>query len=601
MTRSNQVLFENQEICSANNHTQKEISTSIQTLIKTKRYDEAIKCLETELNYLNSKDDNKAQAPQINVQTMEAIQPIVKCLSNISYVHYLMHNYTESLEFANKALVYGEWYKIHYRLDKIYEAQGQYEEMCKEFDIMFNLLTEAEKNDKAPYMQDYYNRDVNFMRNWIIQSGGMIHDTLNIEYYDVDYRGMIVTNTIKNKMPLIKVPINCIISLEDSKVTNPYNKILVEKNINLNSIHSYLALELLFIRSTNDRRRPYINCLPKYFDNVPINFKISELQPLRESYAIIKILQKIYMLRTEYDNILTAIPYLPYTFAEFVWARTAVITRVYAVNRNGKQDTVLVPFADMANHEIPPNTKWSFDEISQQFIVESESYLKSGDVLYETYGCKCNYRYFVNYGFTINNNIYEEVALQFNSISRIFINNYINDIIDTKELQNTSIYDICEHRYKKDVIFNKLMNIIISEIEMFQIGYVYNEQVDKLMKFIRNNEVMSKQSEIKIHSTIVHMTDTMMSKFATSINDDEKLLQKYDFGFNYRNSIIMRLGEKKVLRFWTEFSSACLELLQSNDAKKIKKFNKKINKLKVNADFKTFNLYIKELIRVSSG
>ena len=577
--------------------------TTVQHFIKAKEYKNAIKYLENEF-------DNLVIKPTIS-DSYAAFQDITKCLSNTSYVYYLMKDYAKSLEVASSALKYNSsWYKIHYRLAKVYEVQGKYEDMCKEYDLMIKLLSEDDKNKKNAYMQDYNNRDVNFMKNWVIRNGGAVHEFINIEYYDVDYRGMAVSNSVKPKVPLIKVPFDCIFSLEDSKITNPYNIIILKNDVKINSVHTYLALELLHAKNKKDSRMaPCIRCLPKYFDNVPINFKVGELEPLRGSYAIIKAFQKIFLLTVEYENILATIPDLPFTFSEFTWARTAIITRVYAITRNGKQDTVMVPFADMANHETPPNTKWSFDERIQQFVVESENHFAPGDALYETYGYKCNYRYFVNYGFTVNNNGHEEVVLNFNLIMKLIADRYIDTLLTNNAYTNVPLHDAFHQEYKKNDIIKKLSEASLVENKAFQIGYVYNDAVVKMMNFIRGSELvyssenaeLLRSKELSVHATIVNTINKTLEIFATTIDNDETLLKTYDFNFNYKNSVVMRMGEKKVLQFWLNFSLNCIELLKSTDKKKIKTFNKKINKLKSNYILlNTFNPYIKILLQMVS-
>jgi histone-lysine N-methyltransferase SETD3 len=383
--------------------------------------------------------------------------------------------------------------------------------------------------------------------------------------------------------------------LNDSTKNNPYVKKIIDSEIKINSNHSYIAMELIYIKQNSDNpKNNYIRCLPKYFDNVPINFTIEELLKLKDSYSIVKILQKLFILKLEYDSINSILNNV-FTFEEFVWARTAVITRVYAIKKNGESDTILAPFADMANHETPPNTKWEFNDKLQMFTVEAEQYLKSGDILYETYGYKCNYRYFVNYGFTVPTNKSEEVSIIFNYLYRDKIKDYINRILEYPDKNKTIRQFFEEELYEatgKDII-----HFLLTEPMVYQIGYSYNETVIKMFKDFRNGKEMNRETEILIHQIILRLSSEMLDSFITTRNDDECLLKEYDYNFNLRNTIIMRISEKSVLEFWINYSSSMVDilLLPKIETKSFKKLNKKMGKY---LGFKTFSPYLAELTKL---
>ena len=59
----------------------------------------------------------------------------------------------------------------------------------------------------------------------------------------------------------------------------------------------------------------------------------------------------------------------------------------------------------MLNHYRPRETKWQFDDTLQGFTVVSLQELNSGVQVYDSYGRKCNHRFLLNYGFSIENNV----------------------------------------------------------------------------------------------------------------------------------------------------------------------------------------------------
>ena len=65
----------------------------------------------------------------------------------------------------------------------------------------------------------------------------------------------------------------------------------------------------------------------------------------------------------------------------------------------------MVPYADMLNHYRPRESKWQFDEFSQQFTVISLQNIPLGAQVFDSYGQKSNHRFLLNYGFSVENNI----------------------------------------------------------------------------------------------------------------------------------------------------------------------------------------------------
>jgi histone-lysine N-methyltransferase SETD3 len=64
----------------------------------------------------------------------------------------------------------------------------------------------------------------------------------------------------------------------------------------------------------------------------------------------------------------------------------------------------MVPMADMLNHYRPRETRWGFDEDSKMFTIHSCCEIGVGDSVYDSYGKKCQHRFLLNYGFSIENN-----------------------------------------------------------------------------------------------------------------------------------------------------------------------------------------------------
>ena len=53
----------------------------------------------------------------------------------------------------------------------------------------------------------------------------------------------------------------------------------------------------------------------------------------------------------------------------------------------------------MFNTRTPKNTYWQYDDSKKGFVVEAVTDIKKGEQLFDSYGEKCNYRFFLSYAF----------------------------------------------------------------------------------------------------------------------------------------------------------------------------------------------------------
>lgn len=70
----------------------------------------------------------------------------------------------------------------------------------------------------------------------------------------------------------------------------------------------------------------------------------------------------------------------------------------------GQKTDALVPLADMLNHYRPRETRWTFREGDDAFVISSLRPLQMGNQVFDSYGKKCNSRFLLNYGFTVEDN-----------------------------------------------------------------------------------------------------------------------------------------------------------------------------------------------------
>lgn len=64
----------------------------------------------------------------------------------------------------------------------------------------------------------------------------------------------------------------------------------------------------------------------------------------------------------------------------------------------------MVPIADMLNMNEPYNADWAYDNDLNGFKITAIQDIKKGDEIFDHYGKKSSYHFFLNYGFIFESN-----------------------------------------------------------------------------------------------------------------------------------------------------------------------------------------------------
>ena len=152
---------------------------------------------------------------------------------------------------------------------------------------------------------------------------------------------------------------------------------------------------------------PYYAILPPTLNNMPIFWTQRELRCLQGSYLLEQIDERNAAITADYKAICAIVPNFSSlsTLDEFKWARMCVCSRNFGLIVNGVRTAALVPYADMLNHYRPRETKWQYEDSSQAFTIVSLQGIAPGAQVYDSYGQKCNHRFLLNYGFSVENNV----------------------------------------------------------------------------------------------------------------------------------------------------------------------------------------------------
>ena len=210
----------------------------------------------------------------------------------------------------------------------------------------------------------------------------------------------------------------------------------------------------------------------------------------------------------------------------------------------------------MLNHKRPQQTAWEFSDKRNSFIIESKENIERGEQVYDSYGKKCNSRFFLNYGFIVENNDANEVPLRieldpsdplFEAKMKIVGNNSSKKIRVSEDLTEKNM----QH-------FFSFARFAIFEGDPMKL-YTYQFQQNAVKKSDEDDDEVTYQgtnippisieNEKKVLTLILTLSLDLLKKYPTKYEEDLQILAtKKDMTFNQRNAVLMRSGEKKVKR-----------------------------------------------------
>ena len=236
---------------------------------------------------------------------------------------------------------------------------------------------------------------------------------IHLGFHRQNSRGVYCNGRISAGEKILTIPYK---SLQTSLLAeqSPIGRQIQNVDIELNSSHSTLAAFLL-VERTKKRSfwQPYLQSLPQHFPTVPLFFNRAQLKELQGSQALPLTGETKKKVHQDYKAICEGVPsFRKFKFKEFLWARTAITTRVFSLDINGIKVSAMIPLADMLNHAPAPGTRWFYANADRAFVLEARRDFAPGEEVCISYGQKSNLRYFVNYGFVLPDNPQDTVPLR---------------------------------------------------------------------------------------------------------------------------------------------------------------------------------------------
>eukprot|EP01032_Pedospumella_encystans_P015705 gene15706-17948_t len=409
---------------------------------------------------------------------------------------------------------------------------------------------------------------------WLLQNGTNL-PKLELKDYGDEVRGCHTKEDIHDEEVIIEVPLKCLITVEMGKETE-IGRAIIKSRIDLDAPkHIFLMVFMLVDRKDpHSFFKPYYDILPETLNNMPIFWTPEELKYLEGSYLLEQIDERNIAIEADYLAICNVVHEFRdlCTLQEFKWARMCVCSRNFGLVINGLQTAAMVPYADMLNHYRPRETKWQFDEELQGFTVVSLQTIRAGAQVYDSYGRKCNHRFLLNYGFSVENNIEPDG----------FCPNEVPIFVEMKKTD--PLYDVKSTFYRRDLSTPyRRIRVCVSDNENTRLLLAFLRVVEadrddfdilvstsgnSLYRSLRDaQQAISIRNETRVMAALLHTLQVLLGAYPTSLEQDTRRLESDEFApfSNQRHAVIQIRGEKEVLHFYVDFAQTCLSLLKCAD------------------------------------
>ena len=412
-----------------------------------------------------------------------------------------------------------------------------------------------------------------------IYEGGVYINKINIKWESDWMRCILASEDIKTNDILIRVPDNLLISLDialNSEIGKYFDEPLRKK---LNSPHHCLLTAYLLQeekKGNNSKWSFYFPFLPSSYSSFPIFYTEDEMKLLEGTQFHKIVTDKKKEIRQDYDWICEKYKgFNQYSFSNFCKFREVVSSRIFGVTMKGKKNDIIAPYADLFNHCRPRSTHWAYEDDQNSFIVSSIENLNIGMEVFDSYGRKCNARFLLNYGFTIEDNEDDEVKVILN------LDYNDNDYKDKVKILGNSSKKFTLVKNCK----NEQSTLFFSWVRIME----YNGDV----KSVSINSPIMLKNELNMLKKVKQIMNGYLKNYKRSLDDEEKLLKenRSNMSFNEYNCCIMRIGEMRIFKFFEDLGEKCGELFS--------KGKKEIDKVlgNKNKEYEGFEGYIKEVRR----
>ena len=481
-------------------------------------------------------------------------------------------------------------YIAMFNIDKAKEVISNYEAKNGKKESFADISKQIEDKEKEieSNIKKYksYPKFLRFIR-YLYDKGAYVNK-IDIVLTDETNRSVITTGQILKKENILSIPYESLITLElaqeseiGKNITSTVKKQL--KSPNHCVFTTYLLSEME--KGESSKWKFYLDMLPESYDNFPVFYKEKEEQLLKGTSFLQIVNSKKKEIYQDYVTLCGVINnFQRFSYDNFCKVRMIVSSRIFGVKIKNLKTEVFAPYADMLNHRRVRQTHWNYEDSYNAFVISAIENIEPGYELYDSYGKKCNSRFLLNYGFTLENNEDNEYKLsitlaensyKYKEKSAILKNSITKKFTLRKDLEDTQAALLFS--FLRFVCFDGDTNL-----------YKDYKAENVLNPISMNNEIMMLK---KLQESI----EFLLRDYDTSLEDDVTLLatKKSTLSFNEMNCITMRISEKEILRFYSDLAKYCIALF-SKERTAIEAMMKEKNQDK---QLLIYSSYIKEVIK----
>lgn len=356
---------------------------------------------------------------------------------------------------------------------------------------------------------------------------------------------------------LVQVPLQAMVTLDVAR-RSPAGQAVLAAATEPPSANVLLTAHLL-----DEKRRPgspiapYLESLPAAFPTVPVFCPQDVLPLLRGSLAARLLIRRREAVLREVLALRRAVPALRgASIAELFWGSTAVITRVFGVTIGGAATEALVPFADMMNHRRPPDASWTFDEALGSFVIRASRDIRAGEEICGSYGRKANHRYFVHYGFALEAGADDEAEVHLS----------VPGAAPKRAAKVAALHRAFGPDEAYRVSSRVRADTNLRTLSFLRTACANSGEVGRALRPLADGELvppLSHRNEAASLALLHGACIEALGRFDSPLEgDDEALLARPDLPPASRSAVLVRRGEKRLLRAYLRLTDTAIPMLR---------------------------------------
>jgi hypothetical protein len=381
---------------------------------------------------------------------------------------------------------------------------------------------------------------------WLVERGA-VFPFIRMEVKE-NSRTLQANASIGKGVLIMHIPRSLMITEEAVKASQ-IGKLIAAKMERM-SLTGYFSVFLLEAKRTSDFWKPYIHVLPQDFSTHPLFFSEAEQEELHGTYALRLIRDELKWIRNEYKLLQKFLPpEMRFTHEEYLWAKCAIMSRLHHVVIGQKKMRALTPLADMPDHDANANVRWE-GEASQGFIYTAKRDIEKDEVLTIDYRTTNNSSSFRLYGFCPSEDGNNKTEIQLPSMQSGHPFHECATNLGISRGDKRAFIVSASHN-------NADAQSMLSYLRLYALPNAAGVGSNELGEPVRSApEFISLSNEMDALSTLNRACSEQLQRFSTSIEEDEELLQSDKLPINLSNAVRVRLGEKKVLKYFQDLKWA---------------------------------------------